>query len=367
MHDALAVRAIERGDDRTQRGQQLAWPELRLGEAATVDVLHHDERPAVDLAEVEDLHDRRVVESRRESRLAAKALDIRPARVAEELDRDRPVEVVLVPEVHRPRAAASDPAHHAVAGRRRRRLVGQAIGAEEVGGDRAVQQAALLRVGHGTAILMRPADSSAGSRVHSRRVPHDGLDTIQQAGARNAAALEDFARDYLPPVRQFVAARGFAAADADDLTQEVFLRVLSGDVLAHADGRKGRFRSLLLAIAMHVVSNRRRQRRDVPRGDLDPVDRDPDFDRAWIRHLAERAMVRLRAAESPYYDVIRGHLEGSPQSRNKLWIARRSSGGLIRDEVARTCDSAAQIEEELGYLQQYLRPLSGPRGFSQNE
>ena len=181
--------------------------------------------------------------------------------------------------------------------------------------------------------------------------------TIRRAGDADATALDDFARDYRTPVRQFVRSRGFASADADDLCQEVFLRLLAGRVLARADPSKGRFRSLLLAVTTHVLQNHGRKKREVVRDDLEPLQRDPDFDRAWVLHLASRAMARLRAAESPYYTVLEGHLGGTPQDRNKLWIARRKLTALIRDEVARTCAAPELIEEELEYLSHYLRSV----------
>lgn len=182
--------------------------------------------------------------------------------------------------------------------------------------------------------------------------------TIQKARDRDPAALEGLARDYLAPVRRYIESRGFAAADAEDLTQEVFVRVLGGGVLARADATQGRFRSLLLAIATHVMQHRWRRRTEETRADLEVADRDPDFDRAWILHLAERAMVRLREVDSPYYEVLRRHLAGDKPGRNKLWIARRKLRALIRDEIARTCSSAEQLAEETGYLAGFLRPIS---------
>jgi len=189
--------------------------------------------------------------------------------------------------------------------------------------------------------------------------------TIQQAGDRDPAALEGFARGYLAPVRGYIQSRGFGAADADDLTQEVFVRVLGGGLLARADAAKGRFRSLLLAVATHVVQQRWRRRGEETRSDLEVADRDPDFDRAWILHLAERAMVRLREAESPYYEVLRDHLAGGKPVRNRLWIARRKLRALIRDEIARTCSSPEQLRDEMDYLARYLRP-GGDDNLSEN-
>ena len=144
--------------------------------------------------------------------------------------------------------------------------------------------------------------------------------------------------------------------EAADLTQQVFLRVLAGNVLARADAQRGRFRSLVLSVSTHVIQDYLRKRRDDTAPDLEPAERDPDFDHAWAVHPAERAMARLRDKGSPYHAVLEGHLNGEPQNRNKLWIARRKLTALIRDEVAQTCTSPEAFEDELAYLSQYLQP-----------
>jgi hypothetical protein len=114
----------------------------------------------------------------------------------------------------------------------------------------------------------------------------------------------------------------------------------------------------LLSIVMHTLQDRRRKRREAPLGDAGPsiVARDEAFDRAWVLGLAERAMDRLREDGSPYYAVLREHLAGKPQDRNRVWIARRKIIALIREEIAFTCASQAQFEEEVAYLSPFLRP-----------
>lgn len=184
--------------------------------------------------------------------------------------------------------------------------------------------------------------------------------TIREAGANDAEALERFARDYRGPVLRFVAGRGFEGGDAEDLCQDVFLRILNGGVLARADAARGRFRSLLLSVVKHAIADRLRRRGETPEADLEPADRDPDFDREWVLELSERALLRLREEGSPYYQVLREHLEGRPQDRNKLWIARRKLRAFLRHEVALTCSSPAELEGELAYLSGFLRPEEKP-------
>jgi DNA-directed RNA polymerase specialized sigma24 family protein len=184
--------------------------------------------------------------------------------------------------------------------------------------------------------------------------------TIARAGASDAAALERFAREYQQPVRQFVQAKGFRGADADDICQDIFLRLLSGKVLARATAARGRFRNLLLSVAIHVIQDRLRRRRETPSDEIELVEKDPDFDRAWTLELTGRAFERLRAQQSPYYQVLERHLAGVPKDRNKLWIARGKLVSLIQHEVALTCSSPAELDEELAHLSPYLRPLGLP-------
>lgn len=179
---------------------------------------------------------------------------------------------------------------------------------------------------------------------------------IHDAGAQDPAALEDFASRYRAPVLGYIQRRGFGASDAEDICQDVFVRVISGGVLAKADRNRGRFRSLLLAVTTHVILDRLRKRGETPVEDLEPPNREPDFDKAWAWHLTERAMDELAGRDSPYYDVLRRHLSGEKQSRNRLWIARRKLGTLIRREVARTCATETDYQDELRYLSRYLRP-----------
>ncbi len=179
---------------------------------------------------------------------------------------------------------------------------------------------------------------------------------IHQAATWDQAALQEFAQRYRPAVLEFIESRGFHTDNADDLCQDVFLRILRGGVLAKADSTRGRFRSLLLAVTTHVIQDHLRKQREIPVQDLEPPARQPDFDQTWAWHLAQRALERLRDHDSPYYTVLAEHLSGEKQDRNKLWIARRKLAAMIRQEVALTCATRADFEDELAYLSRYLQP-----------
>ena len=184
---------------------------------------------------------------------------------------------------------------------------------------------------------------------------------IGEAGAEDESALEDFAVRYRPAVLEFIQRRGFSGNAADDLCQDVFLRVLRGGVLAKADPGRGRFRSLLATITMHVLHDHLRKRREVPSLLPDVAAAPEDFDHAWALNLTARALDQLREQGSPYFDVLTAHLAGNKPSRNRLWIARRKLAALIRQEIAKTCATPADAEEELAHLRPYLRPPSQER------
>ena len=179
---------------------------------------------------------------------------------------------------------------------------------------------------------------------------------IDRAAADDPEALERFARRYRPAILAYIRRRGLDAAAAEDLCQEVFVRLLRGGVLAKASPDRGRFRSLILAVTTHVLLDAARRRRERPCDGIDPVAEAEAFDHGWALHLAERALEQMKEEGSPYHQVLADHLGGRPQPRNKLWIARRKLAAHIRREVALTCASREDFEAELAYLARYLQP-----------
>lgn len=110
---------------------------------------------------------------------------------------------------------------------------------------------------------------------------------VHAAGARDPDALDQFAREYRAPVIAFIRWRGITADVAEDLCHDVFVRVLTGGVLAKADADRGTFRSLLCTVTMRVIQDWRRRHKELPGEDLDPAAPTPDFDRAWALQLTE--------------------------------------------------------------------------------
>jgi RNA polymerase sigma-70 factor (ECF subfamily) len=127
------------------------------------------------------------------------------------------------------------------------------------------------------------------------------------------AALAELCAAYWYPIYALVRRLGHGEADARDLTQEYFARLLETPVLAAADRTRGRFRAFLRADCRFFLSGCRDRERAQKRGGgclprsidardaegrylVEPVDSlTPErlFDRAWALTLLGRALDRL--------------------------------------------------------------------------
>jgi RNA polymerase sigma-70 factor (ECF subfamily) len=181
-------------------------------------------------------------------------------------------------------------------------------------------------------------------------------DLVRDAGAREPGALDRFAEGYRVPVVEFLRGRGAPPQECEDLCHEVFVRLLRSDLLAKADPRRGHFRSLLCTVTLRVLVDWFRRQPKATVALEDPAGPAPDFDRAWATHLVERAMERLRRESPTYFEDLRRHLDEEEVDRNRLWIARGKLAALLRHEIALTCRSPEEIDEERAALSPYLYP-----------
>ncbi|MBE7500744.1 MAG: sigma-70 family RNA polymerase sigma factor [Verrucomicrobiales bacterium] len=213
------------------------------------------------------------------------------------------------------------------------------------------------------------------------------------------AALEELCRSYWPPLYAYVRRLGYSPPDAQDLTQGFFAQLLGRRTLARADPARGRFRSFLLASLKHFLAHEAEKARAQKRGgpappvslDLDTAEtrwRDgpaapgdtPDraFDRQWALALLERVLSRLRreytaARRQPLFERLKDTLAGDRSERpyralgEELGLSegavkiaahrlRHRYRELLRDEVAQTVASPAEVEEELRSLFAALGP-----------
>ena len=142
--------------------------------------------------------------------------------------------------------------------------------------------------------------------------------------------------NYWFPLYAFVRRAGHAADDAQDLTQEFFLCLLTKNFLAAADPQRGRFRSFLLGAMKHFLANQQRRRGARKRGGhrpvlsldfnsgenryarIEPADNlTPErlYERRWALALLDLVLGRLReesvaAGKLPLFDRLKQFLAG---------------------------------------------------------
>src|SRR5437763_6526652 len=80
------------------------------------------------------------------------------------------------------------------------------------------------------------------------------------------SALVSLCESYWYPLYAYLRRRGYPADQAQDLTQEFFVRVLEGRYLDRADPDRGRFRSFLLSSLKFFVADEEDRNRTKKRG-----------------------------------------------------------------------------------------------------
>jgi RNA polymerase sigma-70 factor (ECF subfamily) len=216
-------------------------------------------------------------------------------------------------------------------------------------------------------------------------------------------ALSELCEAYWTPVFRFLRREGKTEDLARELTQEFFGRILSRDGFAHADPKRGRFRSFLLGAVRHFLADVRDRDHAIKRGggvaaELLSVQDSPEtetesgtgiqvadvradvpdtyFDRQWAFALMSRAYARLAeeqqaAGKSDQYAILKPWLVGETASLPQVEAARKlglTEGAvkvaihrlrkrfreLIRAEIAQTVPDPAETDAELRYLIEVL-------------
>jgi RNA polymerase sigma-70 factor (ECF subfamily) len=160
-----------------------------------------------------------------------------------------------------------------------------------------------------------------------------------EPGVAGEAALGRLCEAYWRPLYFYVRRRGHGPEEAQDLTQEFFLRLLSGDWLERADPARGRFRTYLLTVMQRLLADTHRRASTAKRGgnafietldwteaeahfSVEPMapGESPEqaFDRRWATTLMDRALTRLRAdcasaGRSEYLTVLEPFLSAEPE------------------------------------------------------
>jgi RNA polymerase sigma-70 factor (ECF subfamily) len=218
-------------------------------------------------------------------------------------------------------------------------------------------------------------------------------------------ALENLCRTYWCPLYAFVRKQGYGRADAKDLTQEFFKRLIHKDFLKDVDRAKGKFRSFLLAALKHFLANEWDKSRAEKRGgkhtivslddelgeakyQLEAASTDtPEslYDLHWALTVIEEALVKLQAERKKSgklaeFEELRCYLANEPGSGDYEQIAARLGKtkdavtkavqrlrdqwwSLLEKEVACTVSDPAQITDEVEFIKSvFWRSAGGDPG-----
>jgi RNA polymerase sigma-70 factor (ECF subfamily) len=219
---------------------------------------------------------------------------------------------------------------------------------------------------------------------------------VLQAGRRAAPesdrALEGLCRTYWFPLYAYVRRRGYARADAEDLTQAFFERFLAKNYLEGLSAERGRFRAYLLAALQHFLANEwdkaQRQKRGggttplsldwetadtkfqvVAQNELSP---DQAFDREWALALLGKVIARLQtecetSGKGKLFEQLKMFLAAGKSETAQSEVAqalgmeagavrvavhrlRKRYRQLLREEIAQTLSDPALVDEEMRAL-----------------
>lgn len=223
-----------------------------------------------------------------------------------------------------------------------------------------------------------------------------GLVLAARDDAFRRGAFDSLCERYWKPVYASLRRQGFAATDAEDLTQGFFLHLIERDTVARADPQRGRFRCFLLGALRWFLANHRERESARKRGagfrfvsiDTTVVESprpaetpgqtslELQFDREWARTLVSNALDQLRAeyaardqlrdwttlhvcldpgADLPTYAELANQLDTSEGAiKVAVHRLRRRFRELLRAEVECTVATAEDIDDELRHLRSVL-------------
>jgi RNA polymerase sigma-70 factor (ECF subfamily) len=215
----------------------------------------------------------------------------------------------------------------------------------------------------------------------------------ETSSAGASEAMTQLCRTYWYPLYAHVRRRGHDHHAAEDLTQEFFARLLAKHWLKTVGPEKGRFRTFLLAALDHFLANDWRDARAAKRGGgqtVIPLEateageerfaREPafegalerSFDKNWAATVLEQTLLRLQQefaarGKAVHFEDWKVFLtrEASAQdceaSAQRLGMSvgavtvavhrlRGRLGELLREVVAHTVSTPADVDDELRYL-----------------
>ena len=251
--------------------------------------------------------------------------------------------------------------------------------------------------------MTRPTQPSAEAQFFWKAVgrarrdfPNTRWSQVRAAGESVCDADDAFAHlcnDYWPPIFAYLRQLGFTEADAQDLTQGLFVHLLEHRTVRRADPERGRFRSFLLGALKNYVANETTRAGRLKRGgkhetlsldDPGQAISEPSveaeavqlFEERWADEVICRSLGRLRekfrgenrielfgmlerflGEATVTEDAARALGSSIGALRTAVSRLRKQFGEQIRLEIARTVSTPQLIEEEFRYLRSVLEKM----------
>ena len=216
--------------------------------------------------------------------------------------------------------------------------------------------------------------------------------TAQGESPAAQEALEKLCRTYWRPIFAFLRRQGVGPTEAEDLTQGFFAQLLERKSFDAVRKEKGRLRSYLLGALKYFLADEQRRAMAIKRGkgqrlipleelraderiDMEPSDpmtAEMIYERRWALTVLERVLSRLKdeyraAGNAALFDALKQLLPDEPGSPSQAEIAtqlgmtenairqafyrfRQRYQSLLREEIANTVATPADIEDELRHL-----------------
>ena len=205
-------------------------------------------------------------------------------------------------------------------------------------------------------------------------------------------ALEKLCSAYWYPLYAYVRRQGRRPEDAQDLTQAFFAKLLEKKSLRHAQRERGRFRTFLLTSLKNFLSHEWEKAQSVKRGggavhlswdqtsaeeryqleSVSELSPDKVFEQRYALTVFQQALTHLRdesiaAGKSDWFEQLKGFLTDQPAegaykaAAERLGMSpdavavsvhrlRQRYGELVREAIAQTVASPAEVQDELRYL-----------------
>jgi RNA polymerase sigma factor (sigma-70 family) len=211
-------------------------------------------------------------------------------------------------------------------------------------------------------------------------------------------ALQKLCAIYWYPLYAYIRKTGRSREQAEDLTQDFFAHLLSKNCFAAANRDRGHFRSFLLTSLKNFITNDYIRATRLKRGGVggilsldaeiaenrfieEPADQEtPEtlYERRWAMALLEASLQRLEAnyaenGRSGLFALLKSYVWGDRNGASYTEIAaqldlteeavkktvqrlRLNFRSILRQEIAQTVSTVGEVEDELRYLVDLLRP-----------